>query len=216
MKAPELKVPELKVPELKVNGVTADMIGVELRTATPDAWVSCVMENFDEFLIDHAANERKASSLAMSLVAHYPDKQALVTSMVDLALEELNHFRMVLRLMQARNIALEVDEKDLYVNLLRKQVRTGPGSYFMDRLLCAAMIEARGEERFHLLAKHLVEPELQVFYEKLARSEANHHQVFVRLALHYFDEDEVAARLLDWQEMEAKIMAEVPIRARMH
>ena len=192
------------------------MTGLELHAPTPDAWVTCVTENFDEFLIDHAANERKASSLAMSLVAHYPDRQELVTRMVDLALEELNHFRMVLRLMQTRNLALGRNEKDPYVNQLRQLARSGSEEYFMDQLLCAAMIEARGEERFNLLARHLADPELQVFYDRLARSEANHHQVFVRLALHYFDENEVAARLKDWQIKEAEIMARVPIRARMH
>ena len=47
----------------------------EIRlTPSSDAWLECVLANFDEFLIDHAANERKASTMAMSLVAHYPDK----------------------------------------------------------------------------------------------------------------------------------------------
>ena len=70
-----------------------------LLVSTPSQWLDAVLGDFDLFLQDHAANERKASTMAMSMVAHYPDRPELVTAMVDLALEELNHFRQVLRLM---------------------------------------------------------------------------------------------------------------------
>lgn len=43
---------------------------VQLLRPSTDAWLQCVLDNFNEFLIDHAANERKASSMALSLVAH--------------------------------------------------------------------------------------------------------------------------------------------------
>lgn len=187
-----------------------------LRRRTSNEWVSCVTANFDDFLRDHAANERKASSLAMSLVVHYPDRHALVAAMVDLAIEELNHFRQVLRLMRARNITIGADEKDPYVNQLRSRVRHGSDEYLMDRLLCAAVIEARGEERFLLLSRKLEDPGLCTFYERLARSEKNHHEVFVRLAGLYFDRAEVSARLDDWLNMEAEILGGLPARARMH
>lgn len=197
--------------------MTEDMVTEALlRRPTPDEWVSCVTSRFDEFLQDHAANERKASAVAMSLVAHYPDRQALVTAMVDLALEELNHFRQVLRLMQSRNVMLGADEKDPYVNQLRSKARRGPDEYLMDRLLCAAVIEARGEERFTLLAEQLAEPGLRDFYARLARSEKGHHKAFVRLAHEYFDTGDVSARLDDWLDMEAEIVAALPVRPRVH
>jgi tRNA-(ms[2]io[6]A)-hydroxylase len=56
---------------------------VSLSQPSPNAWLDAVLAAFDEFLIDHAANERKASAMAMSLVAHYPDRQELVTRMID-------------------------------------------------------------------------------------------------------------------------------------
>ena len=115
-----------------------------LLVATSFEWVRAVVQNFDEFLQDHAANERKASSMAMSMVSHYPDRGELVTAMIDLALEELNNFRQVVRLMTQRNVALRADEKDPYVNEILGQVRRGKEDYFMDRLLTAAVIEARG------------------------------------------------------------------------
>ncbi|HEX9815317.1 MAG TPA: tRNA isopentenyl-2-thiomethyl-A-37 hydroxylase MiaE, partial [Myxococcota bacterium] len=40
---------------------------LELRVATADSWVKVVLEGFDDFLLDHAACERKASANAISL-----------------------------------------------------------------------------------------------------------------------------------------------------
>ncbi len=86
--------------------------------------------------------------MAMSLVAHYPDKKKLDSSMIDQAVEEINQFRQVMRLLEDRNLIVTADEKDPYVNEMRTHVRKGPEEYFLDRLLSGAVIEARGEERF--------------------------------------------------------------------
>ena len=195
-------------------GIDADTI--RLHSATSDAWLDCVLAHFDEFLIDHAANERKASSMALSLMAHYPDRPALITSMIDLALEELNHFRLVVRLIQARNLVMTPDVKDPYVNQLRARMRPGPEDYFLDRLLSAAVIEARGEERFRRLAGALDDPATRSFYETLARSEQGHHQLFVRLAHQYFPPATVRRRLDDWLAIEQTLIEQLPITSRVH
>ncbi len=187
-----------------------------LKSKSSDAWLDTVLTNFDAFLIDHAANERKASSMAMSMVAHYPDKNRLLEVMIDLALEELNHFRQVVKLVRKRGLTLAPDEKDPYVNQLRGSIRRGRQHYFLDRLLSAAVIEARGAERFALVADHIDNEELKSFYATLAKSEAGHHLLFIELANHYFNVDEVKARLNDWLTMEKKIIEELPIRARLH
>ncbi len=183
---------------------------------SPSTWAECVCENFDEFLADHAANERKASSMAMALVAHYPDRHELVREMVDLALEELNHFKQVIRLMQSRNLVMPPDQKDSYVNDLRAHVRKGTDAYFLDRLLSAAVIEARGEERFRLLSETLSDTQLAAFYRALANSEEGHHKLFINLALTYFPEDEVSQRINDWVTIEGSVMDTLPIHSRLH
>lgn len=187
-----------------------------LRSASSPDWVSTVLCNFDEFLLDHAANERKASSMAMSLVAHYPDKTYLLEAMVDLALEELNHFRQVVKLVNKRNLILAADEKDPYVNQLRKHIRRGTRHYFLDRLLSAAVIEARGAERFALIASNIGDDELKVFYSTLAKSEANHHLLFIDMAEYYFDAGIVSSRLDEWLGFERQVLGQLPIRARLH
>ena len=192
------------------------MMGITLGIASSNAWLQCVMTNFGEFLIDHAANERKASAMAMSLVAHYPDKHELVSSMIDLALEELNHFRQVIRLMQERELVMTADEKDPYVNQIRSHVRKGPEEYFLDRLLSGALIEARGEERFRLISDNLKDTKLKSFYHTLANSEKGHHALFVRLAEQYFDQGTVDQRLAEWVAIERTIIEQMPVRSKLH
>ena len=73
-----------------------------LKFKTPVAWANNIAGAMDVFLPDHAAAEKKASSMAMTMVAHYPDKPELVAAMIDLALEELSHFRAVVKIMHER------------------------------------------------------------------------------------------------------------------
>ncbi len=189
---------------------------VILKNASLDAWVERVMEDFDQFLIDHASNERKASATAMSLVAHYPDRQELVKRMIDLAMEELNHFRQVIRLMQERGLIMTPDEKDPYINQMRSHMRKDSEEYFLDRLLSAALIEARGEERFRRVADYLEDDKLKSFYSTLADSEQGHHVLFVNLAEQYFDQELVSKRLADWIAIEDTIVQQMPLRSRVH
>lgn len=188
----------------------------QLKSPSSPDWVEAVCRDFDAFLLDHAANERKASSMAMSLVAHYPDRVDLLEAMIGLALEELNHFRQVVRLIHRRGLTLAADEKDPYVNRLLGHIRRGTDEYFLDRLLSASVIEARGAERFGLLAAALDDEDLRTFYGSLARSEANHHKLFSDLAMRYFPADIVKARLREWIDIEDTTMRSLDIRARLH
>lgn len=182
---------------------------------TPAAWVDAVRDDFDAFLRDHAACERKASATAMTLASHYRDKEALVTEMVDLACEELHHFRKVYACIVARGGRLGDDSKDRYVRELLGLVRRAPEVYLLDRLLMAGVIEARGCERFHLLAAAL-EPDLAPLYADFARSEARHAGLFVRLAKIYYEAREVEARLDELRAKEAEIMRALPLRPALH
>ena len=44
-----------------------------------------MVERFDQFLLDHAAAEKKAAGMALSMLSHYPDRARLVTAMSELA-----------------------------------------------------------------------------------------------------------------------------------
>jgi tRNA 2-(methylsulfanyl)-N6-isopentenyladenosine37 hydroxylase len=186
-----------------------------LLVPTRADWVDAVRADFDAFLRDHAACERKASATAMTLASHYRDKETLVTEMVDLACEELSHFRKVYAAIVARGGQLGDDTKDRYVRELLALARRAPDVYLLDRLLTAGVIEARGCERFQLLAEAL-EPDMAAFYADFARSEARHAGLFVRLAKMYFTEGDVAARWDELSRAEAEILGALPARAALH
>ncbi|MCB1607607.1 MAG: tRNA-(ms[2]io[6]A)-hydroxylase [Xanthomonadales bacterium] len=194
----------------------ATTVRMQLELATSPAWTEAVLADFDRFLIDHAAAEKKASSMAMNMVAHYPDRPALVSAMIDLALEELTHFRAVARLIAARGLQLGGDEKDPYVNQFRRQIRHGRERYLLDQLLVGGIIEARGAERFGLIADALPAGDLKRFYRSITRSERNHQDLFVELACQVCDEAVVESRLGQLLAAEAAIVADLPIRAALH
>lgn len=189
---------------------------LELRTATSKAWLDAVLGDFDRFLLDHAACERKASGMAMHLAAHYRDRAVLVDAMVDLACEELDHFREVYRLARDRGLVLAADEKDPYVNAMNALSRRGTEGYFLDRLLLAGIVEARGCERFGIVADALAEGDLKDFYQRITRSEARHHELFVSLAAEYFPEAEIRCRWEELLDCEGEIVAGLPARAALH
>ncbi|MBU2913657.1 MULTISPECIES: tRNA-(ms[2]io[6]A)-hydroxylase [Reichenbachiella] len=180
-------------------------------------WVKIVLDNFDEFLQDHADCERKASAMAMSFVAKFPDRLEIIPELIDTAVEELEHFRSVYEIMEKRGIQLRHEiREDLYMKKLIKNCRSGREERFLDRLLLASVVENRGAERFKLVYEHLEPGELKKFYQDLWASEAKHGEVFVKLALNYFKEDEVFDRLTEINEIEGKIMADMPLTPALH
>jgi len=66
---------------------------IELRYDSSPEWLNLVLTDFDNFLIDHANCERKASAMAMGLIAKYPDRKEIIPELIETAIEELEHFR---------------------------------------------------------------------------------------------------------------------------
>jgi tRNA-(ms[2]io[6]A)-hydroxylase len=189
---------------------------LRLRTETPREWTDVVLSDFDAFLVDHAACERKASATALKLVSHYSDRTELVRALIPFAQEELEHYAQVMEIILDRGLSTRPDEKDPYVGALMKLIKRGPEPYFLDRLLILAVIEARGCERFGILAEALEPGPLKDFYTDITRSEARHHGLFVRLAKAYFASEVVQQRLDELLDAEARIVEELPFRAAVH
>ncbi len=193
-------------------------LGLEmLRVASSQAWLDTVMEEFDLFLQDHADCERKASAMAMSFVAKYPDRKEIIPELIDTAVEELQHFRQVYKLMEKRGIPLGKEMgKDPYVSKLLKLCHQSPADRFLDRLLIASVVEWRGCERFKMIAEAQTEPELGHFYQLLWESEARHGEIFTEMAQHYFSNSLVEKRLNYWLEAEAEILQGLALRSALH
>lgn len=192
-------------------------LSIDLACASSPLWVQAVIENFDSFLQDHANCERKASNMVMSLIAKYPDRVDIIPQLIETAIEELEHFRDVYAVMQQRGVALPKEIKqDIYMKHLLDLLRASSMERFMDRLLLCSVIECRGAERFKLVWEALPDGELKKFYHRLWASEAKHGNIFVKMALLYFNEVEVYARLEQLVAAEAKILQALPIKATLH
>jgi len=189
---------------------------LRLRTATAPEWTDVVLGDFDTFLVDHAACERKASATALKLVSHYSDRTLLVRELIPFAQEELEHYAQVMKIILDRGLTTAPDERDPYVRGLMQRIQKGPEQYFLDRLLVLGVVEARGCERFGMVAQALEPGPLKDFYTDITRSEARHHGLFVRLAREYFPTDRVQTRLDELLDDEARIVEALPYRAAVH
>lgn len=171
----------------------------------------------DEFLIDHAACERKASATGMAFVARYPDRPELLVPMIEFAREELEHFHRVYLRMAERGLTLAPDYKDEYVDALRKWGRRGGTEGLVDSLLVAGVVEARGCERLKLVAYALPTSDpLSEMYLDLARAESRHHALFFRLARIFADEAVVRARADELLDLEERVVKNLPLHVRVH
>ena len=85
-----------------------------------------------------------------------------------------------------------------------------------NRLLTASIIEARGAERFGLVAEALEPGGLKTFYQSITRSEQRHYELFLDLARIYIEPAVVATRWQELLEIEAGIVAALPHRAALH
>jgi tRNA-(ms[2]io[6]A)-hydroxylase len=191
---------------------------LELSTPTPAKWIEAVLGDIPSFLQDHADCERKASAMALSFVAKYPDRTKIIAELLDTGIEELEHFRQVYQLMVKRGVPLakEIPE-DPYIKALMRICHSDVERRFLDRLLLASIIECRGAERFRIVANAIQDDlELSRFYHELWVSEAKHGNIFVEMALSYFDEGRVYERLTLLNQAEGEIVQQLEIRAALH
>lgn len=181
------------------------MLGLKLQT--DPRWVNIVESNISEVLSDHLWCEQKAASNAISMIALNSELEELVTELLVIAREEMEHFQMVHDLIKKKGLTLARERKDNYVNELMKFLKKDGSrkQALTDRLLFSAMIEARSCERFRILSENIKDPELSNFYRELMISEAGHYTTFLGFARKY-GEGDVNKRWQDWLEYEGSII----------
>lgn len=193
------------------------MLGLKLET--DPRWVKMVEGNISEILTDHAFCEQKAASNAIWLVVNFPEHTEMVDAMLALAKEELTHFEMVHEKIKERGLVLGRERRDEYANELHSFMRKGHRReiVLIDRLLFAAMIEARSCERFKMLSENIKDEELKKFYHELMVSEATHYTMFIGFARKYGSQyEDVNARWQQWLDYEAGIMKNYSKKETMH
>jgi tRNA-(ms[2]io[6]A)-hydroxylase len=193
-----------------------DFTMLNLQASTPPRWLDQVSTHLDELLIDHAHCEKKAAGVAMNLLFAYVDRVELVRAMSNIVQEELSHFHQVLDLLERRGIRFRKLPASQYAARLHALAGKQEPMRAVDRLLIAALIEARSCERFGLLRDHLPDRELADFFGSLFESEARHHSTYVKLAKLFAPEEKVAARFNELAKAEALIIQEGEQIPRMH
>ncbi|HEY1600097.1 MAG TPA: tRNA-(ms[2]io[6]A)-hydroxylase [Pirellulales bacterium] len=189
---------------------------LNLKSSTAPWWLDTVEDNLEEVLLDHAHCEKKAAGTAMNLIFAYVDKIDLVRELTTIVDEELDHFRQVLDLLEARGMRFRRLTPSSYGRQLNDLVRKLEPGRAVDRFLVAGLIEARSCERFALLKDRLRDEQLAEFYAGLFESEARHHATYVRLATLFATPDAIQARLDELATAEAEIIDRGDPLARMH
>jgi tRNA-(ms[2]io[6]A)-hydroxylase len=176
------------------------------REKIPVDWLPKVIGNLPAVLVDHAHLERKAATSALNL-EKYRDLFPRVHELNAIAIEELQHFELVLRLLQRRGIPFGQPYPSPWIAGLMRSVRAGARHQVIDHLICCSLIEGRSCEKFQVLASALAEkdPELASFYGSLVESEGNHYATYILMA-RAIDEAEADRRLDFYLNLDAELM----------
>lgn len=190
-----------------------------LKLPTDPRWANIAEKNIEEILTDHAFCEQKAATTAITLITQFPEKTELVAAMADLAKEEMEHFQRVHEILVKRGYTLGRERRDEYVNELAAFIFQSGYSreeFLVNKLLFAAMIEARSCERFKVLSENIEDKELADFYRELMVSEANHYTMFISFARKYAQTYDVDKRWQEILDQEAIIIAKYGNKEFIH
>ncbi len=192
------------------------MLGLKLLT--DPRWANIAESNLEEILTDHCWCEQKAATNAITLITYNSEHEDLVTELTEIAIEEMQHFQMVHNIIKEKGYTLGRERKDDYVNQLVKFCKKdgSRNDAFIDRLLFAAMIEARSCERFRVLSQNIKDEELAKFYYDLMVSEANHYTTFLKFARKYSEKVDVDKRWKEWLEFEGELIQSYGTKEQIH
>lgn len=176
------------------------------REKFPADWLPKVLANLPEVLIDHAHLERKAATTSLNL-EKYPDLFDKVDELNAIAIEELQHFQLVLALLKRRGIKFGQARPSPWISGLMRSLRNGSRHQVIDHLICCALIEGRSCEKFQVLARELPgqDAELAQFYESLVESEGNHYATYLLMARE-IDDEETDRRLDFYLDLDAELI----------
>ncbi|MFT4968708.1 MAG: tRNA-(ms[2]io[6]A)-hydroxylase [Chitinophagales bacterium] len=190
-----------------------------LKLPSDPRWVNLAEKNIEEILTDHAYCEQKAATNCITIIQMFPEYEDVVEALMPIVTEEWGHFRMVVDQLKKREMSLGRQRRDEYVNQLQSNIIQGGSRehQLVERLLVAALIEARSCERFRLLSLDINDDELKEFYRKLMISEAGHFRLFLDLATAILPKEQVMARWEEYLNAEAQIIANLELRGdRVH
>ena len=177
-----------------------------LRAKPPESWLPKIISHLGAVLVDHAHLERKAAKSALTL-QRYQQLSGRLEELTSIAIEELEHFNLVLKILNERKIPFTQAISSPWISGIMNTVRKGSNEQVIDHLLCAAMIEGRSCEKFQILSEALetVDVRLAKFYASLVESEGNHYAAYLLMAKEV-DESETNRRLDFYLDLDAELV----------
>jgi tRNA-(ms[2]io[6]A)-hydroxylase len=178
------------------------------RAKLPDTWLPKVRANLPAVLVDHAYLERKAANAALNL-EKYDELRDRLSELNAIAIEELQHFELILGLLRERGIPFTGPHRSPWISGMMNAVRKGRRQQAIDHLIVCALIEGRSCEKFQILAEGVrdLDPKLADFYASLVESEGNHYAAYLIMARH-IDEPEADRRLDFFLDLDARLIRE--------
>ena len=186
------------------------------REKIPEDWLPKVLSHLPEVLVDHAHLERKAATTALSL-EKYRDLHGRVEELNAIAIEELQHFQLVLNLLKQRGILFSQAYPSLWISGMMRAVRPGTRHQAIDHLICCSLIEGRSCEKFQILGRELqrVDTKLAKFYASLVESEGNHYATYLLMARD-IDATETNRRLDFFLDLDAQLIRQPSLHPVLH
>ena len=186
------------------------------REKIPDFWLPQVRADLPSVLNDHAHLERKAATSALN-IEKYPELADRVSELNAIAIEELQHFELVLGLMRERGVPFTIPKRSPWISGMMHELRKGRREQCIDHLVVCALIEGRSCEKFQVLAQGVrdLDPGLADFYASLVESEGNHYASYLIMARH-IDLRETEERLDFFLELDAKLIVRPNPHAMLH
>ena len=186
------------------------------REKIPDFWLPKIRSDLPSVLVDHAHLERKAATSALNL-SKYNELFDQVSELNAIAIEELQHFELVLRLLRERGIKFDVPKRNPWIAGMMKEVRKGRREQVIDHLVVCALIEGRSCEKFQILATAIrdLDAGLADFYGSLVESEGTHYATYLIMARH-IDLAETERRLDFFLDLDASLIGIPNPHAMLH
>jgi tRNA-(ms[2]io[6]A)-hydroxylase len=186
------------------------------REKIPDCWLPRIRKNLPAVLIDHAYLERKAATAALNL-EKYDELRDYVGELNAIAIEELQHFGLVLGLLRERGIPFGGPHRSPWISGMMNAVRKGRKQQAIDHLVVCALIEGRSCEKFQILSEGVrdLDPKLADFYRSLVESEGNHYATYLIMARHV-DLPETERRLDFFLDLDAELIRKPNPLAMLH
>ena len=199
--------PEFRVPSSEFRVYTA-LHMLLWHERIPDDWLPKVLNNLPAVLVDHAHLERKAATTALNL-EKYRDLFGRVRELNAIAIEELQHFELVLDLLKRRGIEFGQPFPSPWISGMMAELRKGTRQQVIDHLIVCSLIEGRSCEKFQILGQALEQhdPELATFYKSLVESEGNHYATYILMARDINDA-ETDRRLDYFLQLDARLIKE--------